>query len=336
MNTNDLKKIARDIKSGKQRVLEPKDKFQFKCTACGRCCFNIDVMVGIYDLIRLRNATKLSTEELLRKGFITFYLGDSSGLPVLIINFTKISEGVTRCPFLTPAIPFEEMAKKLKIDITNKKEREALIKKYSKNSKQLFKDLDGVKIDRWLCSIHKNRPIICRLFPLGRFKESKGDFTDFTEKYFLQEKVDWCPGWETKEKQTLKQFLDKADFWQYKEGSDKSHQILDLFLKSGFFASTIQNKKGKTKALFKKDSPVLMFLANLIYNFDSFNYFSKDEKVIKTIYEESRHEDFLYVLKKIDFIVNQFITLFKKQNLKEKDINQFMNNFINKKGGENL
>ena len=326
MQINELKKLSQDIKTGKIRTLKPKDKFQFKCTACGKCCFNIDVMVGIYDLVRLRNATKLTTQELLKKELITFYLGPASGIPILIINFSQIGKGMTRCPFLVPGINFEEVTKKLKIK--DKVQREKILKEYKRNPKQIFKDLDGIKIDRWLCSIHKNRPIICRLFPLGRLKEYDNNHKGFKEKFFLQKKTDFCPGWKTKEKQTLKSFLDRADFWQYKEGSDKSHYILDLFLNSGFFLATEDNKKSKVKPIFKKNSVVLMFAANLIYNFDSINYFSQDKRVMKTIYEKSTHEDFLYVVKKINKVVGYFIKMFTQQNIKEKDFNQFVNNFI--------
>ena len=328
MQVKELKILSQNINAGKIRTLKSKDKFQFKCTACGKCCFNIDVMVGIYDLVRLRNATKLTTQELLKKRMVTFYLGPASGIPILIINFLQIDKGVTRCPFLVPAINFKEVSKKL--NIKDKDEREKIIKKYKNNPKQLFKDLDGVKIDRWLCSIHKDRPIICRLFPLGRLKKYNKNSKGFKEKFFLQKRVDWCAGWETKEKQTLKSFLDRADFWQYKDGSDKSHEVLDLFLSSGFFLATENNKKGKVKALFEKNSVILMFVANLIYNFDSINYFSQDKRVVKTIHEKSTHEDFLYVVQKINEIVSYFIKMFTKQNLKEEDFNQFINNFLKK------
>ena len=333
MKTEDLKKLVKDIKKGKGQCLKQKDTFKFKCTACGRCCFNIDVMVGIYDLIRLRNATKLTTQELLKKGLLTFYLGSSSGVPVLIINFSKVdsTSKVTRCPFLAPGISFNEVAKKLKVNISNHDEKIKLIEKYKGDPQRMFKDLKGLKIKRWLCGVHKDRPIICRLFPLGRMKMIKKDnLKDFEEKFFLQKKVDWCAGWKTKEKQTLKSFLDHAEFWQYKTGSDKSHEILNLFLKSGFFATTKDNEKGKVKALFKNDSPILMFAGNLIYNFDSIRYFSEDKRVLKTIYEKSSHQDYMYVLKKINFIVDHFIKLFLQQKVQGKDINQFIISFITK------
>ena len=328
MKTEELKILAKNISAGKIKTLKPDDKFQFKCAACGRCCHNTDVMVGIYDLIRLRNATKLTTQELLKKGLITFYLGSSSGLPILIINFSQISKGFERCPFLVPGINFKEISKKL--NIKSESEKREMFKKFKNNPKQLLKDLDGIKIERWLCSIHKNRPIICRLFPLGRLKQYSKGSKDFKEQFFLQKKTGSCVGWKTKEKQTLKSFLDDADFWQSKEGSDKSHEVFDLFLKSGFFASTKDNKKGKVKAIFKNDSPILMFAANLIYNFDSINSFSQDERVIKTIYEKGNHQDFMYVVEKVNFAVNQFVALYKKQNLQGKDCNQFVINFITK------
>lgn len=52
------------------------------------------------------------------------------------------------------------------------------------------------------CSIHSNRPGVCRLFPLGRFYEN-GDFT-----YFLQNKE--CP-YPNKTKVKVEKWIDIAD-----------------------------------------------------------------------------------------------------------------------------
>jgi len=332
MRVDDLKKLAKDVKTGKMKTLRPGDEFQFKCAACGKCCFNNDIIVGIYDLVRLRNALKLPTQEIIKKGFLKFYLGASSGLPILTIDYQQINSKVTRCPFLTPAIHFDEVMKGLNIKVKNSKERKKLIEEYKKDPKQIYENLKGTKINTWLCGIYEHRPIICRLFPLGRIKEINQNLKTVKEKFILQEKTDWCSGWKTKHKHTLKSFLNECEFSHFKEGSDKSHETLDLLLESGFFASTKDNENSKVKALFKKDSSALMFIGNLIYNFDSINAFSQDKKVVKTIHKDCSHQDFMYVVERVNFIINHFIKLFGSKNLQEKDFNQFINNFL--KGGE--
>jgi len=325
MKIDELKKISEDIKTKKIKILKSTDKFQFKCTACGKCCFNIDVMISIYDLIRLRNALKLPTQEILKKGFIILCIGTSSGIPISIINFKKVNSLVTKCPFLSPVINFNDVIERLNKDISDEKTRKILIEKYRKNPKQIFKDFNGIKIDRWLCSIHKHRPNICRLYPLGRFKQYKKGSKLFTEKIFLQNKTDWCPGWKTKEKQTLKSFLDNSEFWHYKEGSDKSHAILNQLLLLGYIARTEDNKNEKVKPLFNRDSSIMMFIGNLLYNFDSINFFSKDKRVKKTIYGKCEHKDFMYVLEKVSTIIDYFIKYSKKGTFDKNDFKKFIN-----------
>ena len=326
MKINEMKELAKGIKNGKQKTLKLQDKFQFKCTACGKCCFNTEILLNIYDWVRIRNALKLPTQEIIKKDFVNFYLGASSGLPILTINFQNIGNELTRCPFLAPSIRFEEILKLVKTKAKTKEAREKLLKEYKKNSEKLHKDLDGVKIERWLCAIHKHRPMVCRLFPLGRVKmlDEKGKLEK--EVFILQNKNDSCHGWKQKHKYTLKSFLDECEFWHYKEGSDKSYEVLEKMMKSGFIAVTKDNKNAKPKPKFEKDSPVLRFLGNLIYNFDSINYFSKDKRVIKTIYEKSTHEDFMYVVEKINKVVDFFIKSYQKSASQGsfKEIKQFM------------
>jgi len=135
-----------------------------------------DIMMSVYDLVRLRHAVRLSTQDIIEKNFVRFYLGPSSGLPVLTLNSK-----------LTPK--------------------------------------KAIKI------LEKN----------------------------------------------------KAELWQYQQGTAKSSAIVNLLILSGFFASTKSNKKAKPRPRFKIDSPALMFIGNLLYNFDSFNYFSNDKRVVQTI-----------------------------------------------------
>jgi len=333
MKISEMKKLAKNIESGKQKTLKPQDKFQFKCVACGKCCFNTDILMNIYDWVRIRNALKLPTQKIIKKDFVNFYLGASSGLPILTINFQNVDNGLTKCPFLAPAIHLDEAMKKLKTKAKTNEERKKLIEGYKKDPEKLHKDLRGAKIDRWLCRVHTHRPMVCRLFPLGRIKTLNKKGKTEKEVFILQDKNDWCPGWKQKDTHTLKSFLNECEFWHYKEGSDKGYQVLEKMMNSGFYATTKDNKNAKPKPKFEKDSPVVMFLGNLIYNFDSINYFSKDKRVIKTISGKATHEDFMYVVEKVGKIVDLFIKSYQKSASQGnfKGLEQFMSS-INPKG----
>lgn len=329
MEPEEAKKIAEELEAGKRKKLQPNDKIQFKCQACGRCCWNISILLNPYDIIRLRNSLKLPTQKLLEKKFISFHVGPSSGLPVCTINFTEIEKGVTRCPLLAPAIQVGEMMKHFKKKGIGKKQLSG------KSPEEISKMMEGMKIDRWLCAVHKNRPLVCRFFPLGRIIKIDTKTKEKENIFFNQECPPWCGGCKVKEKQTVKDFLDKAEFYHYDEGSAKWQEILELLIREGFLAKTKDGIASKDKAIFKKDSKILFLIANLLYNFDSFFYLSKDKRATDTILkDDAAQEDFMYVLFKIESLIKMMIELFKKYGSEDKLISHLSNTF-NKKGGQN-
>ena len=333
MNIKDQKKIVENLLNKKENQLKPDDKFQFKCTACGKCCWNIDVLINCYDMIRLRNGLKLTTKEIFQKDFVDFYLGPSSGLPVLRLNFLKMGDTkVTHCPFLMPAIDIKDALKKIEEKAQgNKEEMKNLIEQIKTDPKNAAKILSGIKIDRWVCSIHKNRPMICRLYPCGRFQQIDIKTKERKEMFMLQEdQKGFCPGFEQKYMTTLSEFLVSQNFYEYQVGSKLFTDIMDFLISNGFRVATKDNKNDSKKASYGPNSNIILFLGNLIYNFDSFNTFSKDPKVVKTIYsEKSTQDDFLYVENKIYYVVKQFVETMKKQPL-ELDFKVFLNTLLNK------
>jgi len=333
MNIKDQKKIVENLLNKKENQLKPDDKFQFKCTACGKCCWNIDVLINCYDMIRLRNGLKLTTKEIFQKDFVDFYLGPSSGLPVLRLNFLKMGDTkVTHCPFLMPAIDIKDALKKIEEKAQgNKEEMKNLIEQIKTDPKNAAKILSGIKIDRWVCSIHKNRPIICRLYPCGRFQQIEKKTGEREEMFMLQtDQKGFCPGFEEKETTTLKDYLSSQGFGEHQEGSNLFSKILNLLTSNGFYAMTEENKNSDIKPLFSPNSHVIVFLGNLIYNFDSFNTFSEDPRVIKTIYDEnSTQDDFLYVENKIFDVVKGFVELMQKKPSMN-DFKSFVKTLANK------
>ena len=82
-------------------VLAPEDNFSFACHAklgCfTRCCRNITIFLSPYDIIRMKNALNITSEEFLKKYTLTVQ-GDL-GLPVVVLKMTDDKE--KSCPFVT-------------------------------------------------------------------------------------------------------------------------------------------------------------------------------------------------------------------------------------------
>jgi Fe-S-cluster containining protein len=337
MNIDEQKKLAKEVSEGKRKHLNMSDTFQFECTGCGKCCFNNDIIVNTYDLIRLRHGLKKTTQEILREDCLNFYIGPSSGLPIVSINFKKLNEGFTCCPFLVPALNLEEVMKRIgEIAKGDKVKMEQMLEDYKKDPSLFKKDLEGIKVDRWLCLVHNDRQIICRLYPCGRFQEVDKKKKEVKEHFIIQddeESKKFCPGFNSKKSISLADYLATQDFWHSREGSAIFTQIVDLLVTSGFFVATNDNKKGSDKPLFQKDSKVMMFVGNLLYNFDSFNAFSHDPRVVKTIYDkDATQEDFIYVINKVFDVVKEFTSMMTKEKPDELAFQQFINSLT--KGGE--
>jgi len=331
MDIKEQKKIVDDLLKKKQ--LKPNDTFQFKCTACGKCCWNIDVLINCYDMIRIRNGLKLSTKEIFEKNYINFYLGPSSGLPVVTLNFLKMGESkFTHCPFLKPIIKTDKILKKIKEKAKGDlKEMNRLLSFIKTNPEESHKILGKLEIDSWLCSIHKNRPIICRLYPCGRIQKIDTKTKEKKEMFMLQEdQKGFCPGFKEKETTTLKNYLSSQDFWQYQEGSNLFTKIVNFLISNGLYVEMDKNKKSKDKSILDPKSIIIYFIGNLLHNFDSFNTFSKDPRVIKTIYDEnSTHDDFMYVENKIFNTIRGFAKLMKEKP-SENEFKTLIKNLTNK------
>ena len=68
------------------------------------------------------------------------------------------------------------------------------------------------------CSVHRLRPGVCRLFPLGRYYDGSGDFT-----YIVQ--AGECP-YPVKSKVKVKKWIDTPDYARYHEFILKWHELL--------------------------------------------------------------------------------------------------------------
>ncbi len=95
------------------------DRFEFRCTECGKCCTNReDILLTPRDLFRAAKELNMTVKDLFSE-YCEKYIGDNSRLPVIRL---KPRGTIRRCPLL----------------------------------------------ENRRCRIHKSKPVICAMFPVGR------------------------------------------------------------------------------------------------------------------------------------------------------------------------
>jgi Fe-S-cluster containining protein len=299
MNKKGKEDLVKKISSGKKdiafmkKVVDMDDTFKFKCTQCGKCCFNNEIALNIYDVIRLRHSLKKPTHFILKNEYLNFYIGQFSGIPVVSLNFIENKENEMRaCAFYD---------------------------------------------DRVGCIVHKDKPIICKLYPLGRLQSIDVKTNEIEEIFVLQddkETKNFCDGFSCKEKISVKDYLDSQDFSVSQEGSKIFTQIINFLSVNSFYAETSSNKDNKIKAFLKDKQDMLILLGNIMFNFDSFPSFQNDPIVIKTIEDtNATQEDFLYVMNKVFDVIKEFVNVAKKKEYDFEDYDRFIKFLI--KGGDN-
>lgn len=173
-------------------LIDENDKFEFKCTACGKCCSNdtVDmVLLNPMDLYRLSKGTKKDIPTILNE-YTDIYIGKNSNFPVVrikaILDMGKsFMYGMEYrvCPFL-------------------------------KDNK---------------CSVHDHKPSICKLYPLGRFSSRTIDKNEKSMAYFLLK--DNCGGkgeyhnldnWVKNRHEDERLLSEMSDFF------NELHKVMDL------------------------------------------------------------------------------------------------------------
>ncbi len=88
---------------GMEKRLQRRDTFAFSChkkLACfNSCCRNKDLLLTPYDLLRLKKALKIHSDELLTS-YTLYRLDPGSGFPVISLKMQDDSK--KNCPFLSP------------------------------------------------------------------------------------------------------------------------------------------------------------------------------------------------------------------------------------------
>lgn len=174
--TSQEKRIEQIFKNN--RFLKKDDSLNFDCDSCGKCCRNQDILLNTYDILKLRREFGEITPTLIEK-YIEVYPGSKSNLPVSLLKFAKVDNETSVCPFLRPAF-HKEISKAYD---ESKSEED-----FNKKASEIVKRNEEAGNTKELCSIHKNSPNVCKLYPLGRgfSKDTKAGKEEI--KYFLTDK----------------------------------------------------------------------------------------------------------------------------------------------------
>ncbi len=160
--------------------LYPGNAFRFSCRkdlACfGTCCRNRDITLTPYDVLRLKNALKLHSDDFLSRHTL-YRMDPASGFPVISL---KMGEDEKRlCPFL---------------------------------------EAEG-------CSVYKDRPTACRLFPLARASGIQQD-SAIQDEFFFMLDAPGCIGKNEEKAQDLREWLSSQGMEIYRTINDKMLHLL--------------------------------------------------------------------------------------------------------------
>lgn len=80
---------------GNIKPLSKKSKIPFKCTLCGNCCRNLEIVLTSFDILEAACFLKISTLEFCEK-YVAFHIGQNSHLPIAMLKHIQHGE----CAFL--------------------------------------------------------------------------------------------------------------------------------------------------------------------------------------------------------------------------------------------
>ncbi|MBW1703330.1 MAG: YkgJ family cysteine cluster protein [Deltaproteobacteria bacterium] len=172
------------------------------------CCRNKHLPLTPYDILRLKTALKIHSDEFLSQ-YTVYSLDQDSGFPIISLGMGDAPQKA--CPFVTP---------------------------------------EG-------CRVYNDRPMACRLFPLGRSSGiSRGSMTK-EEFYYLLD-IPGCLGIDEKQIWSVEAWQDNQGLLPYMEINDR---MLELVLHA---------RRDRTKPL---DESQLQKVMVACYNLDVFREF---------------------------------------------------------------
>ena len=200
--------------------LNKESKFKFNChkniSCFNKCCSDVNIFLTPYDIVRLKNNLKISSQEFLDK-YTLLPIDDKQNHPVVMLKMNN--DEMKSCPFVGE---------------------------------------EG-------CSVYKDRPWSCRMFPLGVASPKDKGANEEGEFYFiLEEPV--CKGYEEENYQTVDEWIKDQ---QVEEYSEMGELYKDISLHNYF-------KKGK-----QLEPAKLEMFYTVCYNIDKFREFLFESTFLK-------------------------------------------------------
>ena len=186
------------------KLLSKEDELNFSCDSCGNCCSNQNILLPTFDILKLRRELEVPTMEIIQK-YVTVYRGHDSKMPLGLLKFVNADDDdqITMCPFLKPVFhkELDDLLKyKYEEKVFNEKAKAIIDKNVKKNNYNS------------ICSIHKNSPEVCKLYPLGRTVSLDQKTKKQKMKYFMLDKKDLpCHADCYKAKNKVKDYLKRND-----------------------------------------------------------------------------------------------------------------------------
>lgn len=264
MNTEQLERLYKDVEQGKVAFLAQEDEFQWSgCTMCGRCCFDIDILLNPYDILRLRRHLGCTTSDLIERGLVEIFPGGNSGLPLAMITFRKVEEETSLCPFLAPVVDGQKLR-----ELTKAKD------------KLTMEDLEAARIlKRLACGIYPARPTVCRSSPLGRISIGSKDGGN-TRNLFYQPPIPSCPACQGEGQVKVAKWIEDNNVQPYWDASERFQNLFPTLFDKGLVL-----REGVDRA-----TVVLWNVAAaILYDFDSLDHLSQEFP--QNRYREDADED---------------------------------------------
>lgn len=251
MNTKDLERLYRDVEQGKVPFLTQDDEFKWSgCTMCGICCFEIDILLNPYDILRLRRHLGCTTSDLIQRGLVEVFPGGNSGLPLAMINFRKVDDKTSVCPFLAPLVDGHKLR-----ELTKGKDKPSP------------DDLEAARIPKRLaCGIYPARPAVCRSSPLGQLTLKSKEGED-VRNLFYQPPTRFCPACQGEGRVRVAKWIEENSVQPYWDASERFQGLFSTLFENGLVL-----KEGGDRAV----ATLWNLAAGILYDFDSLEFVNKE------------------------------------------------------------